>query len=59
VTRLAHPHTDIRIISKGFVDKLLSVLSKYDEDDDRILIIKCIDLMVSKARREQRYRSIE
>jgi hypothetical protein len=51
--------TDIDIISKRFVDKLLSVLSKYYEDEDRKLIIKCIDLMVSKARRERGYKSIE
>jgi hypothetical protein len=51
--------TDIGMISKRFVDKLLSVLSKYDQDEDRRLIIICIDLMVSKARREQGYRSIE
>jgi hypothetical protein len=51
--------TDISIISKRFADKLLSVLSKYDEDEDRRLIIQCIDLMVSKARREQGYKSVE
>jgi hypothetical protein len=38
---------------------LLPVLSKYDEDDDRRLIIQCIDLMVSKIRRKQGYKSID
>jgi len=50
---------DIHIISKRFADKLLSVLSKYDEDEDRRLIIQCVNLMVTKVNREQRYRSIE
>jgi hypothetical protein len=36
-----------------------SVLSKYYQDEDRLLIIKCVDLMVSKARREQGYISID
>jgi hypothetical protein len=50
---------DIHIISKRFADKLLSVLSKYEEDEDRRLIIQCVNLMVTKANREQGYRSIE
>jgi hypothetical protein len=50
--------TDIHIISKRFADKLLSVLSKYNEDEDRKLIIQCIDMMVSKARRDG-YKSID
>jgi hypothetical protein len=51
--------TGIDRISKRFADKLLFVLSKYDQDEDRRLIFECIDLMVSKARREQGFRSIE
>jgi hypothetical protein len=46
-------------MSKRFADKLLSVLSKYYEDEDRMLIIRCVDMMVSKARREHGYRSID
>ena len=46
-------------MSRRFADKLLSVLSKYDEDEDRRLIIQCINLTVSKARREQGYKSVE
>ena len=51
--------TDIHIISKRFADKLFSVLSRYDEDEDRRLIIQCIDLTVSKTTREQGYKSMD
>lgn len=54
--------TDINRISKRFADKLLSVLSKYNQDEDRRLIFECIDLMatrerahLSKIRRAERY----
>ena len=47
--------TGFHRISKSFVDKLLSVLSKYDHDEDRRLIFECIGLIVTKARMEQRF----
>ena len=51
--------TGIDRISKRLADKLLSILSKYDRDEDRKLIFECMNLMVTKARREQGYRSIK
>src|SRR5919199_4099049 len=44
--------TGINRISKRFADKLLSVLSKYNQDEDRRLIIECMDLMASKIKVE-------
>ena len=46
-------------ISRRFADKLLFILSKYDRGEDRKLIFECVNLMVTKVRREQGYRSIE
>jgi hypothetical protein len=51
--------TGIDRISKRFVDKLLSILSKYDHDEDRKLIFECVYLMVNKTRRDQAYRSLD
>ena len=36
-------------ISKRFVDKLLFVLSKYQQNEERRLILQCINLMVEDA----------
>ncbi len=44
--------TGINRVSKRFADKLLSVLSKYNQDEDRRLIIECMDLMASKIKVE-------
>lgn len=51
--------TGIDRISNRFADNCLSILSKYDQDEDRRLIFECVNLMVTKARTEQGYRSIE
>ncbi len=51
--------TGIDRIPRRFADKLLFILSKYDRAEDRKLIFECVNLMVTKARREQGYRSIE
>jgi hypothetical protein len=44
--------TGIHRVSKRFADKLLLVLAKYNRDEDRRLIFECMDLMVSKAKRQ-------
>jgi hypothetical protein len=41
--------TGINRISGRFVEKLLSVLSKYNQDEERRLIFECIGLMVNRA----------
>lgn len=35
------------------------IVSKYDHDEDRRLIFEYVNLMVTKARKEQGYKSIE
>ncbi len=45
--------TGIDRVSKRFADKLLSVLSRYNQDEDRRLIIECINLMASKIKVER------
>ena len=42
--------TGIRVgASKRFADKLLFVLSKYQQNEERKLIVQCINLMVEHA----------
>ena len=43
--------TGINQVSKRFVDKLLFVLLKYEQYEERRLIFRCISLMADQARK--------
>ncbi|MFL6320254.1 MAG: hypothetical protein ACJ72Q_07255 [Nitrososphaeraceae archaeon] len=45
--------TGINGVSKRFVDKLLFILSKYQQNEERRLILQCINLMVEDATKKR------